>query len=58
MGVNKNISIFMLFDCVRVNTGLGFQFFYLLRFTLTCVYSICVFIISGQDKWSVRAMDI
>jgi hypothetical protein len=41
----------MLFDCVRVNTGLGFQFFYLLRFTLTCVYSICVFIISGQDKW-------
>ena len=25
MGVNKNISIFMLFDCVRVNTGLGFH---------------------------------
>ena len=24
MGVNKNISIFMLFDCVRVNTGLVF----------------------------------
>jgi hypothetical protein len=22
-------------------------------FTLTCVYSTCVFIISGQDKWSV-----
>ena len=22
-GVNKNISIFMLFDCMRVNTGLG-----------------------------------
>ena len=25
MGVNKNISILMLFDCVRVNTGLGFH---------------------------------
>jgi hypothetical protein len=25
MGVNKNISIFMLFDCVQVNTGLGFR---------------------------------
>ena len=25
MGVNKNISIFMLFDCVQVNTGLGFH---------------------------------
>ena len=23
MGVNKNISILMLFDCVLVNTGLG-----------------------------------
>ena len=23
MGVNKNISILMLYDCVRVNTGLG-----------------------------------
>ena len=23
MGVNKNISIFMLFDCMQVNTGLG-----------------------------------
>jgi hypothetical protein len=23
MGVNKNISILMLFDCMRVNTGLG-----------------------------------
>ena len=23
MGVNKNISILMLFDCVWVNTGLG-----------------------------------
>ena len=23
MGVNKNISILILFDCVRVNTGLG-----------------------------------
>ena len=22
MGVNKNISILMLYDCVRVNTGL------------------------------------
>ena len=22
-------------------------------FTLTCVYSTCVFIISGQDKWTV-----
>jgi hypothetical protein len=21
MGVNKNISIFMLFDCMQVNTG-------------------------------------
>jgi hypothetical protein len=26
MGVNKNISIFMLFDCVQVNTGLGFHY--------------------------------
>jgi hypothetical protein len=25
MGFNKNISILMLFDCVRVNTGLGFH---------------------------------
>jgi len=25
MGVNKNISILNLFDCVRVNTGLGFH---------------------------------
>jgi hypothetical protein len=25
MGVNKNISIFMLFDCVQINTGLGFH---------------------------------
>jgi hypothetical protein len=25
MGVNKNISIFMLFDCMRVYTGLGFH---------------------------------
>jgi hypothetical protein len=25
MGVNKNISILMLFDCVRVNTNLGFH---------------------------------
>jgi hypothetical protein len=25
MGVNKNISILMLFDYVRVNTGLGFH---------------------------------
>jgi hypothetical protein len=25
MGVNKNISILMLFDCVLVNTGLGFH---------------------------------
>ena len=25
MGVNKNISILMLFDCVWVNTGLGFH---------------------------------
>jgi hypothetical protein len=25
MGVNKNISILMLFDCVRVNIGLGFH---------------------------------
>jgi hypothetical protein len=25
MGVNKNISIFLLFDCVQVNTGLGFH---------------------------------
>ena len=25
MGVNKNISIFMLFDCVQANTGLGFH---------------------------------
>ncbi len=25
MGVNKNISILMLFDCVRVNTSLGFH---------------------------------
>jgi hypothetical protein len=25
MDVNKNISISMLFDCVRVNTGLGFH---------------------------------
>ena len=25
MGLNKNISILMLFDCVRVNTGLGFH---------------------------------
>jgi hypothetical protein len=25
MGMNKNISISMLFDCVRVNTGLGFH---------------------------------
>jgi hypothetical protein len=23
MGVNQNISILMLFDCMRVNTGLG-----------------------------------
>jgi len=26
MGVNKNISILMLFDCVRVNTGLALVF--------------------------------
>jgi len=25
MGVNKNISILNLFDCVRVKTGLGFH---------------------------------
>jgi hypothetical protein len=25
IGVNKNISILMLFDCVLVNTGLGFH---------------------------------
>jgi hypothetical protein len=25
MSVNKNISIFMLFDCVQINTGLGFH---------------------------------
>ena len=25
MGVNKNISMLMLFDCVRVNIGLGFH---------------------------------
>ena len=25
MGENKNISILMLFDCVLVNTGLGFH---------------------------------
>jgi hypothetical protein len=25
MGVNKNISILMLFDCVLANTGLGFH---------------------------------
>jgi hypothetical protein len=25
MGVNKNISIFMLFDCMQVNTGFGFH---------------------------------
>ena len=25
MGGNQNISILMLFDCVRVNTGLGFH---------------------------------
>jgi hypothetical protein len=25
MGVNKYISILMLFDCVRVNTGLDFH---------------------------------
>jgi hypothetical protein len=25
MGVNNNISIFMLFECVQVNTGLGFH---------------------------------
>jgi hypothetical protein len=25
MGVNENISILMLFDCVRVNTGLDFH---------------------------------
>jgi hypothetical protein len=27
-------------------------------FTLTCVYCTCVFIISGQDKWLLRAMYI
>ena len=25
MGVNKNISILMLFDCVRANISLGFH---------------------------------
>jgi hypothetical protein len=25
MDANKDISILMLFDCVRVNTGLGFH---------------------------------
>ena len=25
IGVNKNISIFMLFDCMRVYTGLGYH---------------------------------
>jgi hypothetical protein len=28
MGVNKNISILMLFDCVLVNTGLGFHWIF------------------------------
>jgi hypothetical protein len=45
MGVNKNISIFMLFDCVRVNRGLGFQFF---------VIEGYIAMINSTDKISTR----